>query len=69
MNGLLDRRRGMGWPSNPGEVFITVPDGLGKGGVIREQGLSTGASECKHVLSMSSVKALKSQILHQTTRT
>lgn len=58
MNDLPDRR-GMGWPADPGEVFITVPDGLGKGRVIREQGLNTGASICKHVLLRSSGKALK----------
>lgn len=67
MNDLPDRR-GMGWSTNPSEVFVTVPDGLGKGGVIREQGLSTGASICKYVLLGSSVKALKTQTLHQATR-
>lgn len=59
----------MGRPADPGEVFVTVPDGLGKGGIIREQGLSTGASKCKHVLLRSSVKALKVHTVHQATRT
>lgn len=64
VNDLLDRGD-MGRPADPSEVFVTVPDGFGEGGVIRKQGLSTGASICKHVFLRSSVNALKIQTSHQ----
>ena len=43
-------RRGLEGPADPREVLVSVPDGLGEGGVVGEEGLGAGARVSERIL-------------------